>query len=157
LLEVDERDVFDRMAVFADGTYLDGLVAVTGGDQYDVLDIVDRLVARSMVVPTSTELGTRYRQLETLRQFAEERLVERGTLGEVRDRHLAWVSDLADWMRANRASREGGDAFRRYVAEVDNLRSAIAHAVATGQHETAWKVIGDCGLFIVDRPSFEAL
>ena len=72
--------------------YLDGLVAVTGGDQYDVLDIVDRLVARSMVAPTATELGTRYRQLETLRQFAEERLVERGALGEVRDRHLAWVA-----------------------------------------------------------------
>ena len=157
LLEVDEREVFDRMAVFADGTYLDGLVAVTGGDQYDVYDIVDRLVARSMVQPTATELGTRYRQLETLRQFAEERLVERGVLAEVRNRHLAWARELARWMRANRASPESGDAFRRYVAEVDNIRSAIAHAVANEQHETAWEVVGDCGHFIVSRPSFEAL
>jgi predicted ATPase/class 3 adenylate cyclase len=157
LLDDAERGVFDRLAVFADGTYLDGVVAVTGGDQYDVLDIVDRLVARSMVTPTSTELGTRYRQLETLRQFAEERLVERGLLGEARDRHLAWVADLARWMRANRASGESGDAFRRYVAEVDNIRSAIAHAVAGGQHETAWAIVGDCGHFIVSRPSFEAL
>jgi hypothetical protein len=145
------------MAVFADGTYLDGLVAITGGDQFDVLDLVDRLVARSMVVPTVTELGTRYRQLETLRQFAEERLVERGVLGEVRDRHLAWVGDLARWMRANRVSSESGDAFRRYVAEVDNIRSAIAHAVATGQHEAAWEVVAACGYFIFFRPSFEAL
>jgi predicted ATPase len=157
LLDDDERDVFDRMAVFADGTYLDGLVAVTGGDQFDVLDIVDRLVARSMVAPTSTELGTRYRQLETLRQFAEERLTERGALGEVRDRHLAWVRDLGGWLSANRVTAESGDAFRRYVAEVDNIRSAVAHAVETGQHEVAWEVVGDCGHFIVSRPSFEAL
>jgi predicted ATPase/class 3 adenylate cyclase len=158
LLEADERDVFDRMAVFADGTYLDGLAAVTGGDQYDILDIVDRLVARSMVVPMSTELGTRYRQLETLRQFAEERLVERGVLGEVRDRHLAWVCDLARWLRANRVSRESGDAFRRYVAEVDNTRSAIAHAIASDKGDVAWAVVGDCGgYFITLRPSFEAL
>jgi predicted ATPase len=157
LLDDDERDVFAQMAVFADGTYLDGLVAVTGGDEYDVLDIVDRLVARSMVVPISTELGTRYRELETLRQFAEERLMERGTLGEIRDRHLAWVADLARWMRANRVSPESGAAFRCYIAEVDNIRSAIAHAVAIGQHETAREVIGDCGFFIFLRPSFEAL
>src|SRR5262249_1144917 len=116
LLDDTERDVFDRMAVFADGTYLDGLVAGTGGDQYDVLAIADRLVARSMVSPTASELGTRYRQLETLRQFAEERLIERGALGEVRDRHLAWVCGLAGWLRANRVSAESGDAFRRYVA-----------------------------------------
>jgi predicted ATPase/class 3 adenylate cyclase len=157
LLEVDERDVFDRMAVFADGTYLDGLVAITGGDEYDVLDIVDRLVARSMVAPTASELGTRYRQLETLRQFAEERLIERGVLGEVRDRHLAWVADRAGWMRANRISRESGDAFRRYVADLDNIRSAVAHAVATAQHEVAWAIVGDCGYFINLRPSYEAL
>jgi predicted ATPase/class 3 adenylate cyclase len=157
LLDPDERDVFDRMAVFADGTYLDGLVVITGGEQYDVLDIVDRLVARSMVVPAATERGTRYRQLETLCQFAEQRLIERGTLGEVRDRHLAWVSDMARWMRANRVSHESGDAFRRYVAEVDNIRSAVAHAVATGHHEMAWEIVGDCGLVIDWRPSFEAL
>jgi predicted ATPase/class 3 adenylate cyclase len=156
LLELDERDVFDRMAVFADGTYLDGLVAVTGGEEYDVVDVVDRLVARSMVAPTSTELGTRYRQLETLRQFAEERLVERGTLGEVRDRHLAWVRDLARWMRTNRVSSESGNAFRRYVAEVDNIRSSVAHAVASDQRATAWEVLGDCGYFLILRPSFEA-
>jgi predicted ATPase len=157
LLDADERDVFERMAVFADGTYLDALVAITGGDQYDVLDIVDRLVARSMLVPTATELGTRYRQLETLRQFAEERLAEQGGLGEARDRHLAWARELARWLRTKRAGHDSGDAFRRYVAEVDNIRSAIAHAVASGQHETAWEVVGDCGLCIVDRPSFEAL
>ena len=157
LLEVDERDVFDRMAVFADGTDLDGLVAITGGDEYDVLDIVDRLVARSMVSPTDTEFGTRYRQLETLRQFAEERLVERSVLGETRDRHLAWVSDLARWMRANRVSHQSGDAFRRYVAEVDNIRSAVAHAVASGHREAAWEIVGDCGIFINYRPSFDAL
>jgi predicted ATPase/class 3 adenylate cyclase len=157
LLDADERRVFDHMAVFADGTYLDGLVAVTGGEEYDVLDVVDRLVARSMVVPVSTEAGTRYRQLETLRQFAEDRLAEQGVLREIRDGHLGWISDLGRWMRANRVTRESADAFRRYVAEVDNIRSAIAHAVANGQHEAGWEVVGDCGHFIVSRSSFEAL
>jgi hypothetical protein len=157
LLDSDERDVFDRMAVFADGSHLDGLVGVPGGDQDDVLDIVDRLVARSMVVPSTTELGTRYRQLETLRQFAEERLLERGALGEVRDRQLAWLRGLAHWMRNNRVSSDSGVAFRRYVAELGNIRSATTHAVATGKHEAAWGVVGDCGYFIMNRPSFEAL
>ena len=157
LLDAEERHVFDRMALFADGTYLDGLVAVSGGDEYDVVDVVDRFVARSLAVPTEREMGTRYRQLETLRQFTEERLVERGAVGDVRDRHLAWVSGLARWMRARRVNYESGDAFRRYAAEVDNIRSAVAHAVATGQHKAACEVMADCGYFIESRPSFEAL
>jgi predicted ATPase len=157
LLNADEQRVFDRMAVFADGTYLDGLVAVTGGDEYDLVDLVDRLIARSMVAPTSTEAGTRYSQLETLRQFAEDRLVEQGALGEARDAHLHWIGDLARWMRTTWGTHDAGDAFQRYIAEVDTIRSAVAHAVASGQQETAAAIVSDCGWFLSYRPTFEAL
>lgn len=95
LLDDDERHVCNSLSVFAGGTLVDGLSAVTGLDDLEVLDVLDRLVARSMVTTANTPLGTRYGQLETLRQFAEEQLVAAGTAGVTRDRHLAWVCSLA--------------------------------------------------------------
>lgn len=147
LLDPDERTVFDRMAVFAGGTLLDGLVAVAGLDDFDALDIVDRLISRSMVVATTTPLGTRYHQLETLRQYAEDRLFEAGVFGDVRDLHLAWVESLIGRFHAARGLEAEAAAFHRFDAEIDNLRVAVAHAVADGRHATAQAVVAGLRTF----------
>ena len=162
MLDDDERDVFDAMAVFAGGSLLDGIAAVTdldetGHDEYDVLDALDRLIARSLVVPTPTALGTRYRQLETLRQFAEDRLIERATIDAHRDRHLHWMLDLTRRWRAGQGTSAGGANFDRYVAEVDNLRLAVAHASASGSPDAAFEMLAGAHTGLVVRPTFEAL
>jgi predicted ATPase/class 3 adenylate cyclase len=141
LLDADERVVFDTLAVFAGGTLLDGLAAVTGLDEFDLLDIVDRLVARSMVVATATTSGMRYRQLETLRQYAEDRLIESGTIAAARERHLAWVGDLAGRIEASRGTPAANGMFRRFAAEVDNLRLAVGHAAAVGRDHDVHAII----------------
>ncbi len=155
LLETDERAVFDQMAVFSGGTLVDGLAVVTELDEFDALDVVDRLVARSMVVAATTPLGTRYHQLETLRQYAEDQLVEAGTIGQVRDRHLDWISGLARQVHSGLGTPRAADAFVRFAADLDNLRVGVAHAVATGNHPVAEQVVADIALLAVDRPAWE--
>jgi predicted ATPase len=155
LLADDERALFDSMAVFADGCLLDGIAFVGGLDEYDALDVLDRLVARLMVTAQTTPLGTRYRQLETLRQFAEARLVEQGRLAQARDRHLAWVSTLCAAVGSAARTPGAAAAFVRYCAEVDNIRAAVAHGAATGQRETALRSLADTWSGHCRRPTFE--
>lgn len=141
LLDDDERQVFDTLAVFAGGTLIDGIASVTGLDEIDTLDLVDRLVARSMVVATETALGMRYAQLETLRQFAEDRLVDTGRIDDVRDRHLDWVREMGAWFGQSKFTPAGTAAFRRFCSEVDNLRVAVAHAVGSDRHPLAHEIV----------------
>lgn len=155
LLDDDERAQFDRMAVFAGGALIDAVAAVGDIDEYDALDILDRLIARSMVVATDTALGTRYRQLETLRQFAEDRLVEHGVVDLVRDRHLEWACTLAAWFDESTGTRAEVEAFRRYCVEIDNLRASVHYAVRTDRYQKACEVIAGIGYFAVYRPTFE--
>ncbi len=157
LLDNDERDVFDRMSVFAGGAMLDAVAAVTGRDELDVLDILDHLTARSMVVVVDTPLGTRYRELDTLRQFGEARLVEEGVLDRVRDAHLEWAVTLSGWLGRTFLSPDEVFAFRRYLAEIDNLRVAVSHAAATGRSEAAMDVMSGVLRWAWTRPSYEVL
>ncbi len=95
LLEPLERQVFDRLSVFASGFTLEAAQAVAGGNDIDELDVEDAvasLVARSMVLASITEDGTRYRLLETLRQFGEEQLVTAGDVAKVQGRHVRFFA-----------------------------------------------------------------
>ena len=157
LLDEEERQVFDAFAVFAGGTLIEGLAQVTGLDEFDAIDVVDRLVARSMVVATETPLGMRYSQLETLRQFAEDRLVDTGTFDDVRNQHLAWVVTFATGLPARGSVEEVRSAFKRFVAEVDNLRIAVAHALVGGKHSTAQHIVAAVQPFAYNQPVWEVL
>jgi predicted ATPase/class 3 adenylate cyclase len=155
LLEDDERDVFDRMAVFAGGGLIDAIATVVGLDEYEVLDILERLIVRSMVVAVDTALGTRYRQLETLRQYADDRLLEHGRADATRDRHLDWARMLVTRLRNAHLTSAEFDGFRRYIVEVDNLRAAVHYAVATDRRHEACEIIAAIGLPATARPTFE--
>jgi predicted ATPase/class 3 adenylate cyclase len=157
MLDDDERTVFDTLAVFAGGVLLDGLAAVTGLDDIDLIDIVDRLISRSMVVATETALGTRYHQLETLRQYAEDRLVATDSIDHARDRHLGWIWDLADRMRATTGTPAKNDLVRRFSVEVDNFRVAVAHALASGQRERAHQIVAAVHDLAMWLPAFEVV
>jgi len=157
LLDGDERTVFDQMAVFAGGTLIEGLAAVTGLDRFDLLDTVDRLISRSMVVATTTPFGTRYHQLETLRQYAEDRLVEAGTFEAVRDRHLDWVVAFATGLPRRGTIDEIRTAFQRFAAEVDNLRVAVAHALVSARHGAAQRIVAGVQHFAYHQPVWEVL
>ena len=157
LLDPEERALFECLAVFADGGLLDAITAVSGLDEFDALDVLDRLIARSMVVAIDTQLGTRYRQLETLRQYAEGRLVEHGRIDETRDRHLAWIKTLSGWLRSTNGTGAEMTGYWRYAAEFDNIRAAVHYAVVAQRLEEACEIIGGLGLTGFWRSSYEVV
>jgi non-specific serine/threonine protein kinase len=128
LLTGSERALFRRLAVFAGGWTLEAAEAVGAGegvDGPDVLDVLGQLVEKSLVLVDEAGAEARYRLLETVRQYAAEKLEEAGEEANVRARHAGWCLALTE--RAERRL-EGADQlvwFARLDAERDNLRAAL--------------------------------
>jgi predicted ATPase/DNA-binding SARP family transcriptional activator len=123
LLSEQERRVFAGLSVFADGFTLAAAAAVCcGGDQAAALDLVDQLVAKSLVVTQPAQGGTRYRLLETIRQYAAEALTAAGETEPARRRHAEVFLHLAE------TERDLGVL----LPEQDNFRAALEHTLAGG-------------------------
>jgi predicted ATPase len=102
LLERDERVLFRRLAVFAGGFDLDAVEAVCAGEDLERVEIVDvlgRLVEKSLVTPQDDAVKRRYRLLETVRLYARDRLDEACEMGVLADRHADWALALAERQR----------------------------------------------------------
>ncbi|MFE1166154.1 BTAD domain-containing putative transcriptional regulator [Nocardiopsis sp. NPDC058789] len=120
-----ERVVLRRLAAHADGCTLSAaeeLCSGAGVDPADVLELLGRLVDRSLVV----HRDGRYRLLESVAAYCVERMVAAGELERVRDRHLAHYLGLAE--RADLRGRDQRDWLARLDAEAGNLRAALQHA-----------------------------
>ena len=116
LLTDRERALLRRCAVFMDGFSLAGAEGVCSGDgleRADVVDVLGALVDKSLVSLHATE--HRYRLLETIRLYAEERLIEAGEAQDVRTRHMTWFEQVYDTAR-------GETPFR--IEERENLKAA---------------------------------
>ena len=128
LLTEPERVVFRRLAVFLGGFDLDATRAVAGGGEvqpYQVLDLLTLLIDKSLVVAENTTGRTRYRLLETVRQYALEKLGESGEADTVRARHRDHYTAMAALLD----TPAGNDYERRIEqaeTEIDNLRAAFA-------------------------------
>ncbi|MFB9435873.1 AfsR/SARP family transcriptional regulator [Streptomyces showdoensis] len=135
LLSAPERIVLRRLAVHSDGCDLAAAEATCAGDGVtcdEVLDLVTRLVDRSLVVVVDGPTGRRYRLLESVAAYATERLHEMADLAAVRDRHLRHYLALAE--RAEPQLRGPGQRtwLTRLDAEAGNLRAALDEAVRRG-------------------------
>ena len=132
LLEDLEQSVFDRLSAFAGGFTLEAAKAVTSGDDMDALDVEDAIAAlvdRSMVLASDTEDGTRYRLLETLRQFGEEQLIASGEGGRVQDRHVQWFASFMRDAWTGFWSPDDAPWIRAIGHEFENLRAAVHTAI----------------------------
>jgi predicted ATPase/class 3 adenylate cyclase/DNA-binding CsgD family transcriptional regulator len=128
LLTEPERVLFRRLAAFMGGFDLDGAQGVCGGgevERYQVLDQLTLLVDKSLVVAENTSGRTRYRLLETVRQYAQERLGESGEADAVRTRHRDHYTAMAALLDAP-ADTEYEQRLERADTEIDNLRAAFA-------------------------------
>ncbi|MEV0596735.1 BTAD domain-containing putative transcriptional regulator [Nonomuraea cavernae] len=125
LLTEPERVVLRRLAVHAGGCTLEAAEEVCGGDGLDVLDLIARLVDRSLVVVTDSPAGVRYRLLESVAAYCLDRLSDAGELEPVRHAHARHYLALA--LRAEPAlyGPEQGTWLRRLDAEAANLRAAL--------------------------------
>ena len=113
LLTEPEQVLFRRLAVFMGGFDLDAAQAVGGGsdvERYQVLDQLTLLVDKSLVMAENTSGRTRYRLLETVRQYALEKLGESGEADAVRTRHRDYYTSQAAQLDVASARRPGGAA-----------------------------------------------
>ena len=127
LLDPQERVLFRRLSVFAGGFTLDAAEKVgAGGDiaEADVVDLVSRLVEKSLLMLDAH--GERYRMLETVREYAVERLRASEETGAARDRHLRFFVALAEKAAPHLIGADQGPWFAQFDAEIDNLLGAHA-------------------------------
>ncbi|GAA4061858.1 BTAD domain-containing putative transcriptional regulator [Nonomuraea soli] len=122
LLSADERVVLRRLAAHADGCTLEAAEAVCAEPGLDVLDLLVRLVDRSLVTVVHGPGATRYRLLESVAAFCAERLREAGEEAEVRRRHAAYYTELAE--RADLHGLGQAEWLKRLDSEAANLRAA---------------------------------
>jgi predicted ATPase/DNA-binding SARP family transcriptional activator len=136
LLDGEARGLLAGLAVFAGGFTLSAAARVClDGDESRALDLLDDLVDASLVVAEDDGTTMRYRLLETVRQYAEERLQEAGEEGGARERHAAWSLSLAEEAEPHLTGEEQTRWFRILERELDNLRVALAHLGAAGDVE----------------------
>ncbi len=129
LLAPPERALLQRLSVFAGGFALDAAEAVGTGDvvaPIDVLDLLDRLVDKSLVAFDAQK--ERYRLLETVRQYALERLAESGDEAAIRDRHLGFYVALSELAGSEILGPKQGAWHRRLDDERENVLLAFSHA-----------------------------
>jgi predicted ATPase/class 3 adenylate cyclase len=142
LLAGPEQALLSRLAVFAGGATLDAAEAVCGGEGIDpdgVFGLLASLVARSLVVAEERGPGTRYRLLETIRQYGEEHLEE---AGRWRARHAGYYAGLLPRVR-DHAHDPQAEVFwaARVSAEQDNLLAAWSWAIGAGNVDTAFQML----------------
>ncbi|WP_345155435.1 ATP-binding protein, partial [Nonomuraea rubra] len=142
LLSEEERVVLRRLAVHADGCTLEAAESVCDSEAtLDVLDLLARLVDRSLVVVVDAPAGVRYRLLESVSEYCRARMSDAGELDAVRDAHLRHYLDLA--VRAEPAlyGPEQRDWLLRLDAEAANMRAALDTAAARGDAHGAARLV----------------
>jgi predicted ATPase/DNA-binding CsgD family transcriptional regulator len=164
LLTPEEQALFRRLAVFVGGCTLDAAEAVCGqgtGDRRlateerpavphplspvpsNVLDAVASLVAKCLLQQEAGPGGEpRYRMLETVREFALERLEASGEAEPVRGAHAAWALDLAERAGGIVNDRDAPEVVAQLDAEWANLREAMAWFAQSQQGEALLRMVG---------------
>ncbi len=150
LLDEPERALLRRLSVFNAGFTLEAAEVVCAYDivdRYSVLDLLGRLVDKSLVQADDPASKSRYRLLETIRHYARDRLVESGETDQARTRHLAWFLAFAERAEPALGAADGPAWMGRLDLEHDNLRSALEWAETTGDHEAVLRIVAALGLF----------
>ena len=131
LLDDAEKTVLERCSVFAGGFDLQSACAVAGSDdldEYAILDLLDALVRKSLLVADRSSGRTRFSMLETIRQFAEEQLVASGEADEVRTAHARYFAGRETDIMALWDSPRQREAYDWFATELANLRTAFRWA-----------------------------
>jgi hypothetical protein len=140
LLDDAEKALLDRCSVFAGGFDLESACAVAGlddPDDYAILDLLDALVRKSLLLADRSSGHTRFSMLETIRQFAEEQLAASGAATETRTAHARYLAGReADIMALWDSPRQRA-AYDWFATELANLRTAFRWAADQGDLDAA--------------------
>jgi predicted ATPase/class 3 adenylate cyclase/DNA-binding CsgD family transcriptional regulator len=154
LLDNAQRAVMRRASVFAGGFTLEAaerIVVLDDVEPHEILEVVSQLVDRSLLVAEENEWGTRYRMLETIRQFARDRLVDSGEAADVARAHL---DHFTDWVRRKGLAVQHGGG-REHAHEVDadydNIRVAIEWSLMDSREDRGLQLMGALWHVVVTR------
>jgi predicted ATPase len=143
-----EQDVLRRLAVFSGGWTFEAAESVAG--EIEAMDGVSGLVNKSLVNVEEKEGESRYRYLETIRQYAMEKLLESGDAVNARDRHLAHFMEYSRRAEENFGSAQRRLWVNRLEMEHDNLRSALGWALESNP-ESALQMVSSLAVFWLSR------
>jgi len=149
-LSDDEKALLERCSVFAGGFDLQSACAIGGFadiDEFAVLDLLDALVRKSLLVATRMAGRTRFSMLETIRQFAEEQLVGRGDATQFRTAHAGYFAGRETDVLALWDSPRQREAYEWFSSELANLRIAFRWAADHDDLEVAGAIVIYAGLF----------
>lgn len=128
LLNERERSLFRRLSAFAGGFTLEAAEAICADEQipsYEIIDLLTNLVSKSLVIFEERDEEARYKLLETVRQYARDKLLETGEAARVRDRHRDWFLAFAERAESALQGPEQALWLKRLETEHDNLRAAL--------------------------------
>lgn len=136
LLPPAEQALLRRLSVFAGGWPLEAAETVCAGaevEEWEVLDLLSRLVAKSLVVVEPPDEGqVRYRLLENLRSYARERLAETGEATALAARHRDWFLALAEEAEPHLSGPEMPHWLDRLERDLENFRAALSFSRQAG-------------------------
>jgi predicted ATPase/DNA-binding CsgD family transcriptional regulator len=149
LLEEDEQRLFWRLGVFVSGRTIDAVETICGpGLTVDPLEGLESLLHKSLIYQEESPSGEpRFVMLETIHEYAHERLNDSGEARVVRDRHLGYFLGLAEEMAGGYRRQGQLRLLTNTVAEKGNLRASFDWAIETGQIEAAARLISSLSYF----------
>ena len=147
-LNETEQAVLRALAVFSGGWTFEAAESVAG--EAEVMDGLSGLVNKSLVNVEDKEGESRYHYLETIRQYAMEKLMESGEAVQARDRHLAHFLEYARRAEEKYATSERGLWLSRLEVEHDNIRSALGWALESDP-ESALRMVCLLPIFWLSR------
>jgi predicted ATPase/class 3 adenylate cyclase len=139
-----QRRLLARLTAFAGGCTLEAIEAVCAGDPVaaeDVWELIAALVSQSLVVAEDQGLDTRYRLLETIRQYGEERLDEHGETAELRRRHAEYYTAFASSLGDLFLGPQQVEAGIRMAAEQENMLRAMNTAIDIENVDLAFRLL----------------
>ena len=151
LLSEKEQELLRRISAFSSGATLEAIESVCVGDGVEageVLNTMSQLVDKSLVVADQRSSATRYSFLETIRQYARQKLIESGEFDETKDRHLQYFVGWAEMADANLESNDQPLWLARFEIEHDNLRTALQWSNTKDKDvDTGLRLAAACGNF----------
>ncbi len=154
LLTPAERDMFARLSIFVGGWTLSAAATVMSGqtepgpsERAEALDLISRLVDKSLIRVTRRRGVARYYMLAVIREFAADRLRAGGRTDETAERHARYYLGLAEEAESQLRGPEQGEWLDRLQSEVHNLRAAMTWSLRTEAIDEALRMAGALWLF----------
>jgi predicted ATPase/DNA-binding XRE family transcriptional regulator len=145
LLSLAEQALFRRLSIFVNGWTLEAAESVCSDVNIKseaILDLLSQLINKSLVKTEESQIVTRYRMLETIRQHAKAKLAESGATHWLRDHHLDYFLKLAETAEPHLRRKEQIEWLKRLDAEHENMRAALEWAMSKPTAEPVLRLAG---------------